>query len=214
MVSASHERDDRDGEEDQHRHRRPDTEVQPLDQVVVGHHRHRARFRRAAGEHEDVVEDPEGVEGTEQHGDQNGRLDQRQRDHPEPLHGGGPVERGGFQQVFGHQCQTGHQQQRHERHRLPHFGEDDDPGRLPRVGQRRPVRSGQVAQPLGPGEPPRERGHHGDDRVRHQGGGAHQAATDDGAVHDDRQRHSEDELEDDSEEGVEAGDAEGPPPDR
>src|SRR6478736_9260181 len=50
------DRDDGDGDEDQHRHRRADAEVEPSDQVVVGHDRDAGRVVRAAGEDVDVVE--------------------------------------------------------------------------------------------------------------------------------------------------------------
>ena len=100
------EGDDPGGDEDQHRHRRTDAEVEPPDEVAVGEHRHRAGLVRPAGQDEDVVEHPERVQGAEQQRHQDGRLDQRHGDHPEPLPRVRAVHRGGLEQVLGHQGQT------------------------------------------------------------------------------------------------------------
>src|SRR5580693_6657517 len=48
------DRDDRDADQDQDGQRRPETEVQPGEQVVVGQYRHRSGAVVALGEDEDV----------------------------------------------------------------------------------------------------------------------------------------------------------------
>ena len=115
----------------------PMPEVQGGEQVVVAEDRHRAGVVATAGQDEDVVEDPERVQRAEEQRDQDRRLHERQGDAHEPLPRGRAVDLGRLLQVLGHQGQPGHEQQGHERRRLPHLGQDDDGDRLPLVGERR-----------------------------------------------------------------------------
>src|ERR1700733_9770599 len=54
--------DDRHADEDQNRDRRPDPQVQRVEQVVVAEERDRPGVVRPVGQDEDVVEDPERVQ--------------------------------------------------------------------------------------------------------------------------------------------------------
>src|SRR6478609_5922913 len=83
------ERDQYDEEEDQHRDRRAEAEVEPVDQLVEAEDRDRFGVLGAAGHDEDRVEDAEGLEGAEENRDQDRRLHQRQGDADEALPGGG-----------------------------------------------------------------------------------------------------------------------------
>src|SRR5580704_19269284 len=59
------DRDDRHADEDEDRDRRPDAQVQRVEQVVVAEYRHRGGAVVAAGQDVDVVEDAEGVQRPE-----------------------------------------------------------------------------------------------------------------------------------------------------
>src|SRR5579859_3212076 len=83
-----HEGDDRHADEDQDRYRRPDAQVERVEQVVVAEDRDGPGAVGAGREDVDVVEDPERVQRPEQQRDQDGRLHQRQRDLDEALPGG------------------------------------------------------------------------------------------------------------------------------
>ena len=77
------ERDQEDVEEEHHgvRGGRPEPDVGGL---VLGQHRQRLhRFLAGADQHERQVEHPQRVQQPEQHGHQQRRLDQRQRDAPQ-----------------------------------------------------------------------------------------------------------------------------------
>src|ERR1700750_3476552 len=68
------EGDDRDADEDQDRDRRPDAQVQRVEQVVIAEDRDRPGAVGAQGEDVDVVENPELVHRPAQQGDQDPRL--------------------------------------------------------------------------------------------------------------------------------------------
>src|ERR1700733_4017033 len=85
------EGDDRHADEDQDRDRRPDPQVERVEQVVVAQDRDRPGVVGALGQDEDVVEDPERVQRPEQQREQDGRLHQRQRDLGEALPGAPPA---------------------------------------------------------------------------------------------------------------------------
>src|ERR1035441_8334612 len=74
------ERDDGHADEDEDGDRRPDAQVQRVEQVVVAEDRYRPGAVGAGGQDVDAVEDPERVQRPEQQRDQDGRLHQRQRD--------------------------------------------------------------------------------------------------------------------------------------
>ena len=93
-------------EEDQHRDRRAQAEVEPRDQLVVAEDRHRLGAVGAARLDEHRVEHAEGVERAEQHRHQDRRLHQRQRDPPEALPRAGAVDLRGLVQLVGHQRQA------------------------------------------------------------------------------------------------------------
>src|ERR1022692_278680 len=59
------ERDDRHADEDEDRDRRPDAQVQCVEQVVVAEHRDRPGVVGAGGQDEDAVEDAERVQRPE-----------------------------------------------------------------------------------------------------------------------------------------------------
>src|SRR5215218_9640100 len=86
------EGDHQDKEEDQHRDRRAEPEVKPVDQLVEAEDRDRFGVLGAAGHDEDRVEDPERLEGSEEDRDEDRRLHQRQGDLDEALPGGGAVD--------------------------------------------------------------------------------------------------------------------------
>src|ERR1700735_3269977 len=72
--------DDRHADEDQDRDRRPDAQVERVEQVVPGEDRDRPGVVTALGQDEDVVEDPERVQRPAQQRDQDRRPYQRQPD--------------------------------------------------------------------------------------------------------------------------------------
>ena len=197
-----HERDDAHEHEQQHRNRRPQTEVEAGEQGVVVEHRDRLGAVGALVEDVDRVEDPERVERAEQQRDEDRRLHQRQRDPREPLPGAGAVHLRRVEQFIGHERQAGQQQQRHERRVLPDLGDDDRHVGAERVTERVSAHAQQVRDPAAvvqrPRVVPRVRGDHGHDPVRDQGDRAQRAAGEDHAVHGDRQQHAEHELDRDA----------------
>src|ERR1700760_960338 len=86
------ERDQHHADEDQHRDRRAEPQVQPVDQLVEAEDRDRFGVLRAAGHDEDRVEDARGLERAEEDRDEDRRFHQRQGDLAEPLPGGGAVD--------------------------------------------------------------------------------------------------------------------------
>src|ERR1700690_930517 len=68
-----HEGDDRHADEDQDGYRRPDAQVERIEQVVVAEDGDRAGVVVAGREDEDAVEDAERVQHPEQQRDQDGR---------------------------------------------------------------------------------------------------------------------------------------------
>ena len=123
------------------------------------------------------------------------------QDHlPQPLPPGGAVDLGGLDHVLGDLRQTGEQQQRHERRGLPDLGDHDREHRRPVAAE--PV--GVRADPRQPGEPgvheavvdaerelPGERRDDGDDAVGDQDRGPDRAAGEDDAVHHHREREAD-----------------------
>src|SRR5438067_9004272 len=85
------EGDETHRDEDQHRDRGSQAQVEIGEQVVVGEDRDRPRLVLPLGQYVDVVEYPEGVQGPEQQRHQDGGLHQRQDYLGEALPGGGAV---------------------------------------------------------------------------------------------------------------------------
>src|SRR6516162_5098139 len=208
------EGDDRHADEDQDGDRRPDAQVQRPEQVVVPQDRHGVGAVAARGQDVDIVEYSERVEGPEQQRHQDGRFHQRDRDPHEALPGGRAVYPGRLLQVFRHERQPGHQQQRHKRGGLPHLRQDDDRDRGPRLGQRRAVveQRGQVPGVRCPRVLPAIGGGHGHDPVGDKDDGAHRAPPEEGPEHQYREQHAEDELDGDRDHGDDQGHPQRVPP--
>ena len=179
------------------------------DGLAVGEERHALGLLGAAGHDEDGVEDAEGVERAEQQRHHDRRLHVGDRHPPQPLPGGGAVDLGRLLQLLGHLGQPGEQQQRDERRRLPHLGQDDH-------GQRRPpVREpGLVAEPEplvdearveGEGVLPGEGGDHGDDAVGDEDRRADRTPAEDDAVHHRGEGEADDQLDGHRDDGDEHG---------
>ena len=96
------DRDDRDQDHQQEqddRDRRAEADLEPSDRRPVGEERQRLGAVRAVGHDEDVVEDPEGIECPEQHGDHDGGAHVGD-DHPLiRSHQLGAVDLGGLSQL-------------------------------------------------------------------------------------------------------------------
>ena len=136
--------------------------------------------RATAGHDRRQVVHAEHVERAEQQRHHQRRLDQRQRDRGEPLPGAGAVDLGRLVDLGRDQLETGEDQQRHERRRLPDVGDDDRrPGR-PLVAEPHDVRVPSSAvrdAVVGEDEVPELRGHGGGDGPRDQHAGPDQAAS-------------------------------------
>ncbi|MPM22120.1 hypothetical protein SDC9_68570 [bioreactor metagenome] len=222
-LDGDHRDEDHEEEQD-HRHGRAESDLQPSDRGPVGQQRERLGAVRTVGHDEDVVEDPEGIQCPEEHGDHDRRLHVRQ-DHPaHPFPPGGAVDLGRLGELAGHLRQPGQQQQGDERCRLPDLGRHDDEQR--RGGGAEPVEVRPDARQ--PREPlvhvarvdvehvePGEGRDHRDDAVRDQDGRTQPALEpSDGVVHDQGQQEPEDELDDDGDDGDQHGDAQVAPEDR
>ena len=131
----------RDDEEQAGRRGRAVADIVVLDELLARIDRHRRRVLVVAGQHIDHVEDAQRVEAAEDHGDEQRRADERQRDLEEHLYGMHAVDPRRLVDLARQGLQGGQDQQRHEGRRLPDIdGDDGDHGER-RIGEpgERPV---------------------------------------------------------------------------
>src|SRR5829696_5324033 len=132
---------------------------------------------------------PVGVEGTEEDGDQDGTLQERQRYLGKALPHVSPIHPRGLVHVAGDGLETRQEQERHERRRLPHVHQDG------RDQQERPVREYRLADdaygaghildnpdPVLEHQAPHNRRDDRRERPRHQDGGSDQSSAPEGPV--------------------------------
>src|ERR671916_671939 len=92
-----------------------------------------------SAERPEEVVDPVGVEGTEEDGDEDGALQQRQRYTEKALPHVSPVHPRRLVDLAGNHLEARKEQERHERRRLPHIDQDGRDQQKRRVGEHRPA---------------------------------------------------------------------------